>query len=168
MEVHVSHTWTWIRLITSQTDQNFTKTTCYVKSDLKNKTKKTTVPHLSAGIYTSDSLDWFPPCSILLVGKWCGISCVPFVNLRTSFQLNQSKETTAGCVLIENPPRTEHRKKNELLMVSVRQSFSNVCFRVKWCLWGQDLILNRMCLCVVSGVAWDQLLRLGQFLSSPL
>lgn len=155
----VTHMWTWIRLITSQTDQNFTKT---------NKQQCRICRQGSTHLTLQTGSPQQPPTGWKMMWYFVCAFC-EFKNLRTAFQLNQSNETTAGCVLIENPPRTEHRKKTkELLMVSVRQSFSNVCFRVKWHLWGKDLILNRMCLCVVSGVAWDQLLRLGQFLSSPL
>lgn len=42
-------------------------------------------------------------------------------------------------------------------MVLVQQIFEHLCstcyfcFRVNWCLWGQDLILNRMCLWYIWG-----------------
>ncbi len=53
----------------------------------------------------------------------------------------------------EKNKQTNKQKTNQntILMISVQpilehpHSICN-CFRVSWCLWGQDLILNRMCL----------------------
>lgn len=81
-----------------------------------------------------------------------------------SLQQERTKETTGGGVKVRI--HLKQTTKNTIPMISVRPIFEhpyricNFCFRVTWCLWGQDLILNRMCLWC-SCFLWDSF-------SSPL